>query len=274
MKHKKKKTKISLKKSQSQSFEITNDSCLLVANSPLEKCLNCGCQFSGSFCPNCGQSVKMKRITWGSVLAGAADVWGLGNRSMPLNVKQLFTRPGHMIYDYLQGCRQRYFPPFKMMFLLVALVVLLKHLAGDDFMASIDDEDIDKINDSAYAFMTFIHDHRAIFTLCVSILMALFLRLFFAKSPRLGRINLCESIMVQIWAINQVLLVSVIKNFFVYVTGVDIPYFQWVLVLCLWVDYKQLFGMNWLSTLWRTILLILFTYCVFIGIILLLTIIL
>lgn len=279
MKHKRKKSKISFKSGQSHSLVAGGDSsggvsCSHVDNSTVETCLNCGEHFSGLYCPNCGQSAKMKRITWSSVFAGAADVWGLGNRSMPLNVKHLFTRPGHMIYDYLQGCRQRYFPPFKMMFLLVALVVLLKHLSGDEFMASLNDGEIDKIDDSAYAFMSFIHDHRAFFALGVSILMAGFLRLFFAKSPRLGRINLCESVMVQVWAINQVLLVSVIKNFFVFVTGVDIPYFQWALVLCLWADYKQLFGMNWFATLWRTILLIVFTYCVFIAIILLLAVIL
>lgn len=87
-------------------------------------CVNCGESFEGDYCPRCGQKGDTKRLTMKNVLTSALDVWGAGNHSMPRNIIHLIFRPGYMIADYLKGHRQPYFPPFKMLFVFVAVFLV------------------------------------------------------------------------------------------------------------------------------------------------------
>ena len=45
-------------------------------------------------------------------------------------LKELFWRPGYMIRDYLNGHRQFYFPPFKLVAVAVVLLVFVGWLTG------------------------------------------------------------------------------------------------------------------------------------------------
>lgn len=87
-------------------------------------CINCGESFDGDYCPRCGQKGETKRLTFKNVMISALDVWGAGNHSMLRNIIHLMFRPGYMIRDYLNGHRQPYFPPFKMLFIFVAVFLI------------------------------------------------------------------------------------------------------------------------------------------------------
>ena len=89
------------------------------------ECKNCGRQYNGDYCPECGQAADTPRITFRSMILRTLDVWGFGNRSMPRSLLHLMLRPGYMITDYIEGRRQPYFPPIKMMFVLGAIYLLL-----------------------------------------------------------------------------------------------------------------------------------------------------
>ena len=89
------------------------------------ECKNCGRQYKGDYCPECGQAADTPRITFRSMILRTLDVWGFGNRSMPRSLLHLLLRPGYMITDYIEGRRQPYFPPIKMMFVLGAIYLLL-----------------------------------------------------------------------------------------------------------------------------------------------------
>jgi len=88
-------------------------------------CFTCGTHFTGNYCPRCGQSVRIGRFSFKSALLLYVDVWGLGNRGMFRNIRDLILRPGYMIRDYLSGMQMAYFPPFKMFFLLATLSFLI-----------------------------------------------------------------------------------------------------------------------------------------------------
>ena len=103
------------------------------------KCLNCGDTFTGNYCPTCGQSAAVGPITPHKVMRGAMDVWGLGGILLLRNLGHLMLRPGYLIADYLHGRRQMYFPPFKTLFLLAALNLLLEHMAGTDDLFTAED---------------------------------------------------------------------------------------------------------------------------------------
>lgn len=91
-------------------------------------CLNCSHKYVGSYCPRCGQPATVKRLDATTTMRGALDVWGMGSRSLPRAVLHLLFRPGYMIADYLHGHRQPYFPPFKMLFILTAIALLIDHI--------------------------------------------------------------------------------------------------------------------------------------------------
>ncbi len=88
-------------------------------------CPTCGRHYEGNYCPQCGQSSKIGRYSFKNAFLLFIDVWGLGNRGMFRTIRDLFLRPGYMIRDYLRGMQMAYFPPFKLLFLICALSLLV-----------------------------------------------------------------------------------------------------------------------------------------------------
>ena len=77
-------------------------------------CANCGRSFSGRFCPDCGQDLEdirrpfaeIARDFLGDFFAFDARIWR--------TLVPLFTRPGGLTVDYIEGRRARYVPPLKL----------------------------------------------------------------------------------------------------------------------------------------------------------------
>lgn len=84
-----------------------------------------GTRYVGNYCPRCGQSAKIGRYSFKKALLLFLDVWGVGNRGMFRSIRDLLLRPGYMIRDYLRGMQMAYFQPFKLFFLLIALLILV-----------------------------------------------------------------------------------------------------------------------------------------------------
>lgn len=94
------------------------------------KCLNCGTEFHGKFCPECGQRADTKRFTikfmFENLLRGIVSndggVW--------ITVKTLFTRPGQMMIDIINGKHRAFFSPFPMLFLVLSIYVIISTFTG------------------------------------------------------------------------------------------------------------------------------------------------
>ena len=94
------------------------------------KCLNCGTEFQGKFCPECGQRADTGRFTvrfifenlLKAILSNDGGVW--------ITLKTLFTHPGQMIVDIINGKRKSYFSPFPMLFLTLSLYVVIFTFTG------------------------------------------------------------------------------------------------------------------------------------------------
>lgn len=77
-------------------------------------CANCGRSFSGRFCPDCGQDLEdirrpfaeMARDFLGDFFAFDARLWR--------TLVPLFSRPGQLTVDYIEGRRARYVPPLRL----------------------------------------------------------------------------------------------------------------------------------------------------------------
>ena len=94
-------------------------------------CINCGQKYTGRVCPQCGQVGSWSRYTWKQAFLNLLDIWGLGNRPMFRTLRELFYRPGYMIADYLNGHRQFYFPPFKLLAVAVLMLVFTSWITNE-----------------------------------------------------------------------------------------------------------------------------------------------
>lgn len=93
-------------------------------------CKNCNSNFKGNFCSNCGQNHNIKRIDYKYLLSELSIFLLQLERGLFFTIKELFTRPGHCIREYLEGKRQNYYKPLSYLFVTAALYVLLMYLLG------------------------------------------------------------------------------------------------------------------------------------------------
>ena len=109
------------------------------------KCLNCGTEFEGNFCPGCGQSAETGRFTlrfiFGNLIAAVLGRDG----GVAYTLKNLFSRPGKMIVEILNGKRRKYVSPFPMLFLALSVYILIFTLTGSKGVIS-SDLDLDFTN--------------------------------------------------------------------------------------------------------------------------------
>lgn len=75
------------------------------------ECKNCGKEFSGNFCPHCGQSATIEKINLPNFIEEFSSTVFQVNRGLPFTIKELFVRPGHAIRDFIEGKRKKYFKP-------------------------------------------------------------------------------------------------------------------------------------------------------------------
>ena len=98
-------------------------------------CLNCGNEFEGNFCPECGQSADTGRFTVRFIIENLLAAFLSKDGGIWFTLKNLFTRPGSMIVDILNGKRKKYFSPFPMLLCSLTLYVLILSISGshDDY---------------------------------------------------------------------------------------------------------------------------------------------
>ncbi|MBD5355573.1 MAG: DUF3667 domain-containing protein [Bacteroides sp.] len=79
------------------------------------KCRNCGCSCTSNFCPDCGQSVKEKRLENKTFFIGLLSGLSRINQGFLYTAWQLLIHPWKVIRDYVQCRRVRYVPPLSML---------------------------------------------------------------------------------------------------------------------------------------------------------------
>lgn len=150
---------------------------------PEAKCLNCGTTFRGHFCPNCGQSAATKRFTFVQTLKHVLFAFTKFDDTFWHTAFELFTRPGHMIRDYLLGHRAEYLKPLQLLVCLITAYLIVAHLCfgenGIVHTTLINNVDsVDKIMKNETANMAIQMAEKAINNLLVSTLMSITLLAF------------------------------------------------------------------------------------------------
>lgn len=84
-------------------------------------CKNCNRIFEGNFCNFCGQSASTHQINKYFLLHDLQYGFFSFDKGILFTIKELFTRPGLAIKDFLEGKRVRYFKPISFLLLLVGI---------------------------------------------------------------------------------------------------------------------------------------------------------
>lgn len=91
-------------------------------------CKNCGLTYSGHFCSNCGQPAATHKLNlhfiWHDIQHGFFHF----DKGVLFTAKELFTRPGDSIREFIEGKRVKHFKPISLVIILATLYGLLRHL--------------------------------------------------------------------------------------------------------------------------------------------------
>ena len=93
-----------------------------------ENCLNCGNPITDKFCPKCGQRATIHRYSLKHFVEHDLihGVWHVDNGIL-FTIRELFTRPGHSIREFINGKRVGYFS-----FVTLLLLILgISHFLGE-----------------------------------------------------------------------------------------------------------------------------------------------
>ena len=222
-------------------------------------CCNCGNEFTGNYCPRCGQRAIFGPINWENVWQGIMDMWGIGSRSLPYSLWQLIWRPGYLIRDYISGKRMVSFPPIKMLVVMALILFLLNNILGMRY-----DELTTDVNINAYeVFQGKLVDwmgKNISWTALLSFsLFVIPVWQLFRQAPRFPRHTLPQGFYIQVFIGVQFLMsMSLMVLLFSLIpplsgdgdTATSFMITCGLPIIALF-DYKQLFGYGWWGTLWR-----------------------
>lgn len=119
------------------------------SNAPPESittvCLNCGKVFEGNYCPQCGQSAQTGCFTFKFLIENLIAAFVGKDGGFWFTFKNLFTRPGGMIVEILNGKRKRYFSPFPLLFFTLTLYILVFTFTGSRTTYYLDEKEEEEI---------------------------------------------------------------------------------------------------------------------------------
>ena len=248
------------------------------------KCLNCGTEFEGNFCPECGQDAKTSRFTlrfiWSNLLVAILGRDG----GIGYTIKNLFSRPGAMIVEILDGKRRKYVSPFPTLFLALTLYVLIftatgtKNIEIDNLPEDWDTELTVKVGDKTTEIdnnstavkqmlqkgtqlvVDGYHFYLNHYTLCYMLTLPLFViaaRKCYGKENR-KRYNRAEYIVAIVYAMVILVLYRCIINL-IYPFSPDffekMAFFEPVaIIVALTACFRKMLGFSTIKTVWRSVL--------------------
>jgi hypothetical protein len=93
-------------------------------------CANCSSTVDSNFCPTCGQSRQVHRITVAHVVHEGIHSITHADKGFLLLVKQLLKRPGFLAKEYIEGKRKKYFNPVSFLVISTAFFAYFGSVTG------------------------------------------------------------------------------------------------------------------------------------------------
>ena len=177
-------------------------------------CANCGHQATDAFCSSCGQRTGARRID-GHYLVHELQHGVLHvDRGILYTLRELFTRPGHSIREFLDGKRVRHFKPLAFVVITAGVYSFLSTLITPNLLADLPGGD--RMPPQALALLDWFNAHDALLELTTLPLIAGASWFFFRKAGR----TYPEHLVINCFLAGQRYVVSLIQFPVIAVLGV------------------------------------------------------
>ncbi len=222
-------------------------------------CKNCDTHYQGSFCPVCGQSRKIRRLSFLNMVDDFISIFINLDNGFLRTATELFWRPGHMIRDYIEGHRKPYMKPLAMLFCLGTIYYLTMWFLAKDALPDLkmDNSEIqlgdkwDKYGPLLLKAQDYVGEllkNPGLLIFCFILPMAPATSLCF-HGTRYGKVlNLMEHLHILMFIGCQLLVIIWCTTLFHGIARDHLEFMDFDFLYCLgfmtW-DYHQLFRIGW-----------------------------
>jgi hypothetical protein len=257
------------------------------------KCLNCGTDFEGNFCPECGQAADTGRFTMKFIFENLLAAFTSKDGGIWFTLKNLFSRPGAMIVEILNGKRRSYFSPFPMLFFALTVYILLFTLTGSrgniqELEQKIQESEVtinSDLDEKTQTALTRTNELKRLvgngfriyyshYTAVTMLTIPLFLfatRAWYGKSNR-KRYNRAEYLVAIAYSMVMVVLyrclTSIVFLFSEKAEGTMLFYIPLVTIVAFTACFRKMLGFSIAKTAWRSLLALVLYYMILGGVLL------
>ncbi len=159
-------------------------------------CLNCQHKISNNFCSHCGQKTSTHRYSLKHFFAHDF-IHGIFHFDSGFfyTIKELFTRPGHSVREFIQGKRVKHFNYFAIVVLLLTMIYLISKWGKVDITELLNKESVSGLS-------KVLKDYSKITNFLIVPINALFSYLIFRKSKQ----NYTENLIINIFLLAGMLV--------------------------------------------------------------------
>lgn len=91
-------------------------------------CKNCNKTYTGHFCNNCGQPAATHKLNFHFIWHDIQHGFFHFDSGVLYTAKELYTKPGKSIREFIEGKRVKHFKPISLVIILATLYGVLRHL--------------------------------------------------------------------------------------------------------------------------------------------------
>ncbi|GHN02090.1 hypothetical protein WSM22_35790 [Cytophagales bacterium WSM2-2] len=245
-------------------------------------CKNCSNNFEGKFCNECGQPASTHDLNFHFLVHDIQHGLFHLDKGFLFTIKELFTRPGHMIREYLRGKRVSHFKPVSLILILAGAYGLLSHFFHIDilngtFHVSGSKEEEEEIKQRVSELSDWVASHYALVSLLSLPVFTLGIFIGFWKKGY----NLAEYFVLNAYLTGQHLLIHILFFPVIYLLNAT----SWqesfnvflntiIVIVTLWTLLQFFDHLKKWTIIWRTVMSFLISAVIYImvGIILMLNV--
>lgn len=175
----------------------------------METCTNCGNEFSGKYCPECGQG-RVKRLEVKAIVHDVTHGILHWENSILRTCRNLVLSPGRTVKEYIAGKRKYYVKPFTYFIFIQTVFVIVFHWMSEKYFAFLNvsfPQSGEKLGQSVQEIQHLISGYVNYFNYIMPLIFALYLYLFLKKKTG---INYAEALAASYYWAGTSMVFSVI----------------------------------------------------------------
>lgn len=199
-------------------------------------CKNCGNHFEGNYCNDCGQSAHTHKLSmhyiWHDLQHGMLHF----DNGIFYTIRQLLTRPGHTIREFIEGKRVKHFKPFSFVVVLATLYGFFYHYTISHTFESHAISPQENLANAYLLLMKWNLDHFAIFNLLLIAITTISSYFVFRKQGY----DFAEHLVLNTYLTGLVLLVTIIGIPYLYYNKGS-ESLKWFAIIVQVVDFSLMY---------------------------------